>query len=80
MLKEVTAVMDVFHTQERTMAVKFPTEAQVVMAVMFTSEQVLDCRICMSYEGLILRGTLENLVRARKIMVLMPKTFVSQCH
>ena len=41
MLKEVTAVMDVFHTLERTMAVKFQTEVQVVMEEKFTSEQVL---------------------------------------
>ena len=78
MLKVVTEVMVVFHTPERTMGVKYRTVVQVDLAVMYTSVQVLDCRTCTNLEGLILREIPGSLVRAKRIMVLMRKTYVSQ--
>ena len=80
MLKEVMGVTDVYLIRVRTMAVKYPMEVLVVEVVMFISEQVLDCKICMSFVELISKVTPENLVRVRKITVLMRKTFVLLSH
>ncbi len=76
MLKEDTEVMDASHTPVRTMAVKFQMEAQVELAVMFTSVQALDCKTCMNLGGHISKEIPASLVRARRIMALMRRTFV----
>ena len=77
MSKEDTEVMDASHTPVRTMAVKSQTEAQVALGVMFTSVQALDCKTCMSLGGHILKEIPASLARAKRIMALMRRTFVS---
>ena len=77
MLKEDTEVMDASHTPVRTMAVKSQTEAQVALGVMFTSVQVLDCKTCMNLGGHISKEIPASLARAKRIMALMRRTFVS---
>ena len=76
MLKEDTEVMDASHTPVRTMAVKFQMEAQVELAVMFTSVQALDCKTCMNLGGHISKEIPASLARAKRIMALMRRTFV----
>lgn len=80
MLKGVMVVTGVYHTLVKTMEVKYQMEALVVLVVMFTSEQVLDYRTCMSFEELISKVIQVNLEKERKIMALMQKTFVSLYH